>query len=71
MDVAGEERTHWTDSLRRDLDVRGVAVERLREVARDGVVEGTRVPFRFANAVGSMLLRRRWPPLGMSEVSTV
>lgn len=58
-DAAGEERTHWTESRRRDLDVRGVLVERLRNVARDGVVEGTRVPLRFASAVGSMLLRRR------------
>ena len=76
-EVEAGEWTHSTESRRRDLLVRGVSGKCRNSFVGDmlalrpGVMEeGTRVPFKFANARGSMLLRLLWPPRGTSAVST-
>lgn len=49
----------------------GTGARAFRGEFLEGAVEGvgTRVPARFANALGSIDLRRREPPRGTSEVS--
>ena len=63
-DEAGDDRTHCTESRRRDLFVNGVpwaslAGDMSQETVREGVEDDTSVPLRLAIALGSMLLRRR------------
>jgi hypothetical protein len=61
------ERTHWTESRRRDLDVKGVSGWAKHSLDGDivflagrvGVADGSRVPFMLARARGSIDLRRR------------
>lgn len=62
------ERTHSRDMRR--LLVAGVVRLWYGMLGRPGVDVGTRVPLRFARALGSMDLRLLWPPRGMSDVST-
>ena len=44
--------------------------EMLAVVGFAGVSAGTRLPLRFESILGSIDLRRLWPPRGMVEVST-